>query len=214
MNTNLFCRDGDDGVLKQVGNRKVLYVMATNAEYLDALQSRFTPLICGVGPVEAALSLTRFLAQSERPDHVMSIGSAGSATLTQGDVYQVSAVSYRDMDASAFGFEKGVTPFLQQPALVDLSPLLSSWPMGSISTGANVVSGSGYAAIGADMVDMESWALLRVCQEFDIPFHGLRGISDGAEEVSQYSDWTALLPVIDDRLAQAVDAFEREISAQ
>ena len=102
-------------MLKTVGSRSILYVMAADAEYGPHLQARFTPLVCGVGPVESAVNLTRALT-SERPHIVISLGSAGSRTLEQAEVYEVASVSYRDMDASPLGFEKGRTPFLDLPA--------------------------------------------------------------------------------------------------
>jgi len=55
------------------------------------------------------------------------------------------------------------------------------------------------------MVDMETFAHLRAAQHFGIPLIGLRGISDGAEDLRGLSDWTQYLEVIDGRLAQAVD---------
>ena len=48
-------------------------------------------------------------------------GSAGSRSLEQGEIYQASHVSYRDIDASALGFPKGTTPFLDLPAVIELS---------------------------------------------------------------------------------------------
>lgn len=55
------------------------------------------------------------------------------------------------------------------------------------------------------MVDMESYAVLRSCQRFGLPMIGLRGISDGAEELMQLSDWTQYLHQVDENLALAVD---------
>ena len=43
-------------MLKSVGDKSLLYVMATDAEYGSELKQHFAPLICGVGPVEAALN--------------------------------------------------------------------------------------------------------------------------------------------------------------
>ncbi len=181
--------------------------MATEAEYRAALRTRFKPLICQVGPVEAAMH-TAMALSGRKVDLVVSLGSAGSQTLEQARVYQVSSVSYRDMDASAFGFEKGVTPFLDLPATVTLDHTIPALPAASLSTGANVVSGEAYADIGADMVDMETWAVMRAAHKASVPLIGLRGISDGAEPVSEYSDWTRYLEVIDQRLSEAVDALE------
>ncbi|SIQ73345.1 adenosylhomocysteine nucleosidase [Rhizobium sp. RU20A] len=199
-----------------IGSTRVLYVMAVDAEYGAHLRTRIAPLMTGVGPVEAAVVLTRALAGLEAsghlPDLVVSLGSAGSATLEQTGVYQASSLSYRDMDASAFGFEKGVTPFLDLPATVPLPIRIPDVPAARLSTGANVVSGAAYAAIDADMVDMESFAVLRACQAFGVALIGLRGISDGKAEVKHVGDWTEYLHVIDEKLAAVVDRIEAALA--
>ncbi|HUN11828.1 MAG TPA: 5'-methylthioadenosine/S-adenosylhomocysteine nucleosidase, partial [Rhabdaerophilum sp.] len=179
--------------LLETGGRRFLVIMATEAEYGPALRRRLTPVITGVGPVEAAIGTARALEAcldlETLPDYVLSLGSAGSATLEQGKVYQVTSVSYRDMDASPLGFTKGVTPFLDHPVEMPLPVRLAGIETARLSTGANIVSGAGYATIDADMVDMETFALLRACQHFEVPLIGLRGISDGARELNHYDDW-------------------------
>ena len=196
--------------LVTIDNKRLLFVMAAAAEYGPHLKGRFNPLMTGVGPVEAAIATTFALAnladRDALPSLVVSLGSAGSATLDQARVYQASSVSYRDMDASAFGFEKGRTPFLDLPAKLPLVHTIFGLPMASLSTGANVVSGGAYGGIDAEMVDMETFAVLRACQRFGVPLIGLRGISDGASEVRHIDDWTAYLDLIDERLGLAVDA--------
>lgn len=190
----------------------VLFVMAAEAEYGPALRARIAPLITGVGPVEGAVALTAVLAEMRpRPRLVVSLGSAGSRLLPQAQVYQVSAVAYRDMDASALGFEPGRTPFLDLPARIGLPHRIPGLPEASLSTGANIVSGAAYDRIAEEMVDMETFAHLRAAQRFGIPLIGLRGISDGAEELRQLADWTQYLHVIDQRLAAAVDALQDAI---
>lgn len=59
--------------------------------------------------------------------------------------------------------------------------------------------------IDADMVDMETFAILRACQRFQLPLIGLRGISDGKEELRHVGNWTEYLHVIDENLAITVD---------
>lgn len=195
--------------LKAVAGKKLLFVMAVDAEYGPHLQARFVPLMTGVGPVEAAVSLTKTLselaAQHSLPDLVISLGSAGSRLLEQAEVYQISSVSYRDMDASPLGFEKGRTPFLDLPGTVPLPYLIPGLPSATLSTGANIVSGATYDGIEADLVEMETFAILRACQSFGTPLIGLRGISDGKAELRHVSDWTEYLHVIDEKLANAVD---------
>jgi adenosylhomocysteine nucleosidase len=203
--------------LKIIGDKAVLFVMAAEAEYGPHLRALFTPVMTGVGPVEAAVQLTATLAglvlDGRKPDLVVSLGSAGSAILEQAEVYQAISVSYRDMDASAFGFPKGTTPFLDLPAVVPLDVRISGVKQATLSTGANVVSGAAYATIEADMVDMETFAILRACMNFDIPLVGLRGISDGKAEVNHIDDWTEYLHVIDEKLADAVGAMIAAIEA-
>lgn len=190
--------------------------MAAGAEYGPHLKARFVPLMTGVGPVEAALmtgiALHDLALRGETPDLVVSLGSAGSRICPLGAVIQVASVSWRDMDASPLGFTKGVTPFLDHP--VDL-PLVTplNLPMARLSTGANIVSGSAYDAIDADMVDMETFAVARACERFGVPLMGLRGISDGPGELDHIDSWTALLHLLDERLAMAVDGLAEALAS-
>ncbi|KZB66853.1 5'-methylthioadenosine nucleosidase [Thalassospira lucentensis] len=204
------------GYLHDFAGTNVLFAMAANQEYGPHLEKLFKPLMIGIGPVEAAINLSIALTElklaNDLPDLVVTLGSAGSRTLDQAKVYQVSSVSYRDMDCSALGFERGITPYLNLPAVLDLPYRIPTLPEARLSTGANVVSGDAYNAIDADMVDMETYAVLRVCQKFDVPVIGLRGISDGKEELNTLSDWTTYLHVVDENLAKSVDIIKGQIN--
>jgi adenosylhomocysteine nucleosidase len=201
--------------LKNVAGKTLLYVMAVDAEYGVHLRDSISPLMTGVGPVEAAVTLTRTLAElSSRdslPNLVVSLGSAGSARLEQAEVYQATSDAYRDMDASPLGFEKGATPFLDLPVTVDLPLRIPGVKEASLSTGADIISGATYETIVADMVEMETFAILRACQSFGVPLISLRGISDGKAELKHVDDWTEYLHVIDEKLAAAVDRLENAV---
>ncbi len=198
-----------------ISARRVLFVMAVDAEYGPHLRARFTPLLTGVGPVEAALAtgmaLQALAQQSALPDLVVCLGSAGSRLCPLGDIFQVASVSWRDMDASRLGFTKGVTPFIDHPVDLPLATPLAL-PLARLSTGANIVGGEDYAAIDADMVDMETFAVARACARFDVPLMGLRGISDGPGELDHINSWTALLGLLDERLAAAVDLLPEALA--
>jgi adenosylhomocysteine nucleosidase len=201
------------GRITRIGGGNVLFVMAVEAEYGHYLKRLFTPLMTGVGPVEAGVrmgaELARLKARDILPDLVVSLGSAGSRRLEQTEVYQATCVSYRDMDASPLGFEKGRTPFLDMPATIPLPLRIPGVAEATLSTGAAVVSGAAYAAIAEDMVDMETFAVLRACQLFSLPLVALRGISDGAAELRHVGDWTEYLHVIDEKLAEAIGLLEQ-----
>src|SRR5690606_22355855 len=136
-------------------------LMAATPEYGDALKAQgVVPYFIGVGPILAAKNTTRILMQLEQenalPDLILSIGSAGSAVLEQGSIYQVSQVSYRDMDASPFGFEKGHTPFYDYPAIISINAHINGLPSATLSTGASVihqqgVHGKSFADVEAEM---------------------------------------------------------------
>ncbi|WEJ56618.1 5'-methylthioadenosine/S-adenosylhomocysteine nucleosidase [Devosia sp. FJ2-5-3] len=194
----------------------ILYLMAAEAEYGACLRARIAPVMIGIGPVEAAIATTRALAerQADLPALVVSLGSAGSRTLEHGAVYQAISVCYRDMDASALGFARGVTPLTDLPPTLPLEPQIPGLRPATLSTGANVVTGAAYEAVGEDMVDMETFAVLRACQGFNVPLLALRGISDGAHELKKLTDWTQYLDVVDRNLADAVERIEAHYSGR
>lgn len=197
--------------LERYGAVTVLPVMAAPAEYGEHLRARIDPLMTGIGPVEGAVALAaalaRLEARGETPDLILSLGSCGSRVLDHAAVYQASSVAYRDMDASALGFEKGVTPLLDMPAVLPLPCPIPGVPSARLSTGGNVVSGAAYDAIDAEMVDMETWALVRAAQTFGLPLVALRGVSDGKAELTGLHDWTSTLHLVDENLARAVDGL-------
>ncbi|USI73401.1 5'-methylthioadenosine/S-adenosylhomocysteine nucleosidase [Sphingomonas morindae] len=204
-------------VLHAMRGHSLLFVMATEQEYGAALRARITPLITGVGPVEAGIGLAAALAglaaAGTLPDLIVSLGSAGSVRLAHRAIYQVASVAYRDMDATALGFAPGETPFLPLAPVQPLPLRLPGLPAASLSTGADIVTGAAYDAIAADMVDMESFAYLRAAQRHGVPMIGLRGISDGAEGLATLDQWTEHLAELDAKLAAVIDGLADWIAA-
>lgn len=193
-----------------------LIVMATDLEYGTHLKELdIKPLITGLGPVQAAIALTHALGELRRagrgPDVIINLGSAGSATLQQGAVYRVSQSVYRDMDASAFGFPKGQTPFSPHPPTVESAAIMPGFPSASCSTGASVISD--HTATGADLADMEYAALNEVAMKFGIALIGFKGVSDGAKPLTgELVQWTELLPVIDKNLAVVIAQLKARLN--
>lgn len=190
----------------------VMFVMASPAEYGPALKARIKPLICGIGIVEALTVVGRAFGRLEAagtlPDLVVSLGSAGSRNLQQGKIYQVSEVSWRDIDASPIGYKPGEVPSTGLPIALPMTAQMPDFDKASLSTGSDFVSGDGWARIDADMVDMETYGLARLCAGYDLPLLGLRGISDGAKELTRLGDWTEALPHIDRGLAETLQRLE------
>lgn len=203
--------------LTKLAGRDLLFVMAAPAEFGPHLQARIEPLIIGVGPIEAAVHTATALAQltheGRRPDLVVSLGSAGSARLDHCGLYQASHVAWRDIDASPLGFPKGKTPLLDLPEVLELPHAIPGIAQATLSTGANIVSGAAYEAIAQDMVDMETFAVLRACMVAGVPLVALRGISDGKSELTGLHDWHEYLHIVDEKLGEAVDLLENALKS-
>jgi len=190
----------------------VLFAMASEPELGPALRALVAPLITGVGPVEAASAVAETLAElaagGQKHDQIVSMGSAGSNRLPQAEIFQVRSARYRDMDASPLGFEKGVTPFLDGPAELTVTQRLPGIAPATISTGGATVNGATYEMIGADMADMETYAVMRAAWRAGVPVITLRGISDGVEPLERLADWTRYLAEIDEKLAAVISGLD------
>lgn len=200
-----------------VGRVRVLHVMAAEAEYGEELRARISPLLTGVGPVEAGVvvadALARLAATDAAPEVVITLGSAGSAVHPRGSVHQVASVSWRDIDASVLGIPAGETPFLDLAAEQPIPWQVPDVSSTRLSTGADVVSGNAYERIDAELVDMETWGVLRACQRADVALIGLRGVSDGDAELEGVGDWRDHLAGVDVVLAQTLDRVHAAIAA-
>ena len=204
-------------LIADIAGLKVLFAMAAEPEYGPHLQVAIKPLMMGVGPVEAAAAVGGTLgalsAGRRLPDLVFCLGSAGSRTLEHAAIYQVASVSYRDVDASVLGVEKGVVPFLGEPRVLEIPYRLPDIPAASLSTGGAVIAGAAYNAIDADMVDMETYAVVRAARRFGVPTIGLRGISDGQGALTGMQDWREYLHVLDEKFASAIAAFRGHVAS-
>ncbi|MEM6603548.1 MAG: 5'-methylthioadenosine/S-adenosylhomocysteine nucleosidase [Pseudomonadota bacterium] len=202
---------------------RIMTLMAAEAEYGDYMKAaEINPKIIGVGPIEAAFNTTRFIMEAiqadKKPDIIFSVGSAGSNILKRGEIYQIHAVSYRDMDASPFGFKRGVTPFVDYPATFELPILFQDAPKASLSTGAAIIDASGstgnkFEDISEECVDMESYAVCRAALHFKIPVIGLRGITDGEEQVQGEECWKEYLQVIDQKITGYYERIRKDSSS-
>jgi len=145
-------------------------------------------LYTGVGKVNATYKLTQKFGKhgSYVPyDLVINYGTAGSQIwkYSKGDLVDCTRFVQRDMDVSGLGFKLGQTPFDDTPIIIetksDLNPI-----------GKNVLCGSGDSFVTidqfnwknlVDVVDMEAYALAKVCKLYDVPFISFKYITDEAD---------------------------------
>ena len=151
----------------------------------------------GVGKVNAART-TQVMLHSFDIAYVINLGAGGSinSLLNIGDVLIAKQVVQHDFDITAFGHSKGYISGVGDKIICDrdlvneMEQIIQSIPernyqikMGTIATGDIFCSESWMkdkirAKFGADVVDMESGAIAQVCYLDNVPFIGIRSISD------------------------------------
>jgi adenosylhomocysteine nucleosidase len=169
----------------------VVVVMALAAESVGVFEEAGVPVLyCGVGKVNAAIALTRELCRYRHAAQplplVLNFGSAGSRVHDRGSLLACHEFVQRDMDARGIGFAMGETPF-------DAAPLrLSFEPRFPQLRAAVCGSGDSFATTVCEMdcavVDMEAYALAKVCWHEKAPFGCVKYVTDGADHAAA-NDW-------------------------
>jgi len=152
-------------------------------------------LYTGLGKVNAAYRLARALAQ-HRAQHgdvprVVNFGTAGSPTLPAGSLVGCRRFVQRDMDVSGLGFPIGTTPFEDVPATLEFPRLFADLPEGVCGSGDRFETGK--PIVACDVIDMEAYALAKVCHLEGAAFAAAKFVTDGADGNAGV-DWQENLP--------------------
>ena len=195
----------------KVMSKNILIVCALEVEtqgQLDHLGPHDI-LYTGVGKVNATYELTKRLSVEGSINHdvrktlVINYGTAGSRKIKKKTLVDCTKFIQRDMDVTGLGFMRGETPFEKEPPLMlesksDFNPI-----------GRNATCGTGDCFVEdksqyyGEVVDMEAYALAKVCYNYDIPFISFKYITDGADEQA-HEDWEA-------NLADGIQEFKSQV---
>lgn len=179
-----------------------LVVMALRLESQGVFERAGIPvLFTGVGKVNATHALTRRLADYRcaglPPPHIINFGTAGSRLHGAGALIECRAFVQRDMDVSGLGVPLGTTPFEDIPARLEVSTTFAHLTQGVCA------SGDSFAMIAcapeADVIDMEAYALAKVCRLEQARFTAVKYVTDGADSAAA-NDWHS-------NFHRAADAF-------
>jgi adenosylhomocysteine nucleosidase len=178
-----------------MGDGSWLVVMALPMEAQDVFESAGIPVLyTGVGKVNAAMTLARTLAairQAGRPvPGVVNFGSAGSPRFPPGTLVSCTSFHQRDMDVSGLGFPPGETPFEKTPAVLECASPFTGLPWVRCGTGDCFETGG--KLLDFDVVDMEAYALAKVCHSEGTTFACAKFVSDGADHAAA-TDWQSNL---------------------
>jgi adenosylhomocysteine nucleosidase len=175
----------------QVAFPRTRVVMALPAESDGVFEEAGVPVLyCGVGKVNAAIALTRELCRyvhaHEPLPLVLNFGTAGSRVHATGALLACHEFIQRDMDVRGLGFAMGVTPFDAAPLALRFEPVFTHL------LPAICGSGDSFATVGRDAdcaaIDMEAYALAKVCWLEGAEFACVKYVTDGADHAAA-ADW-------------------------
>ena len=155
--------------------KKIVFIVALENELPQKELPRFKIEYSGVGKINATYK-TLEVIKNDRPDLIINYGTAGSLRRDLKGLHEVSKFLQRDMDATPLGFRMGETPF---DSISDIDFGRTGL---SCSTGDNFVTSS--PLLESDLVDMEAYAIAKVCWLSRVDFMCFKYISDGADSDS------------------------------
>jgi adenosylhomocysteine nucleosidase len=147
-------------------------------------------LFCGVGKINAALSLANAInkcaVRAEPLSLVVNFGTVGSRVHPTGTLLACHEFVQRDMDVRALGFPLGVTPYDETPALLQFEPEFASLPTAVCGSGDSFAVSD--VELACTVVDMEAYALAKVCHLAGVRFACAKYVTDGADGAAP-EDW-------------------------
>jgi adenosylhomocysteine nucleosidase len=188
-----------------VMEKNILIVSALEVETQGKLDD-WDVIYTGVGKINATMTLVDRLTDYNyvKPDLVINYGTAGSRKIKKKTLVDCTKFVQRDMDVTGLGFLRGETPFEQDPPVIIQPQHIDFNPIGR-----NATCGTGDCFVEdksqyyGEVVDMEAYALAKVCYLYGVPFISFKYITDGADEQA-HEDWEA-------NLADGIVEFQKKV---
>lgn len=162
-----------------------MIIMVAIKEEVPTLRDKSNLILTGVGKINAAHATTKAILQYENatgklPEIVINYGTAGSISDVKGLV-ECSGFIERDMDCTPLDFPKYKTPFEDGEDIIGEKGIVCG-------TGDSFVIDKDELIKDMQIVDMEAYAIAKVCKNLNIPFRSFKYISDEANE-NAGKDW-------------------------
>ena len=149
----------------------------------------------GVGKINATYNTLK-LIQVHKPKIIVNYGTAGAINTKLKGIVECTKFYQRDMDVRGLDFKLGETPFDK------VKEIIISDSGYSCGTGDSFVNQK--IEMEVDVVDMEAYAIAKVCMLENIEFKCFKYISDNADENAN-NDWNT-------NLALGAEAFAKMIN--
>ena len=134
----------------------------------------------GVGKINATYNTLK-LIDIHKPKLIVNYGTAGAINRKLKGIVECTKFYQRDMDIRSLDFELGETPF------DNIKEIIISKNGFSCGTGDNFVNKK--IDMKVDVVDMEAYAIAKVCKFEKIEFRCFKYISDNADKNAKI-DWS------------------------
>ena len=158
----------------------IVTALADEAEGLN----EFAPVIhTGIGKINACIKLYEAIVKYS-PELVINYGTAGGITDLIG-LHKVAHFVQADMDVRGLDFPRGITPLMNE-VLPEKQGIVLGTSDSFITDANKQLDGLG---IEIDLVDMEAYALMKVCKHHHVAFEAYKFISDNANEEAG-TQWT------------------------
>ncbi len=151
----------------------------------------------GVGKINAAFKTAEIINEFS-PALIINYGTAGSLQDGLSGLVEATQFFQRDMTVEALGFETGETPF------DDIIDIDFGRKGHSCGTGDSFVTQA--PKIRTDIVDMEAYAIAKICHLKQVDFRCFKYISDNADEGAATS-WQ-------ENIAKGKTLFAEKITAE
>ncbi|HEX5420205.1 MAG TPA: 5'-nucleosidase [Gammaproteobacteria bacterium] len=168
-----------------------LVVMALRLEGQEIFERAGVPVVyTGVGKINAAWALTRKLCEYRHAGLalplVLNFGTTGSRCFATHAVVACSAFVQHDMDVTGLGVARGTTPYDDSPAKLAFPQVFPQLTPAVCGTGDCFQTSE--ISVLCEVVDMEAYALAKVCYLEGARFACVKYVTDGADHAAG-SDW-------------------------
>ncbi|MFN8944914.1 MAG: 5'-nucleosidase [Pseudobdellovibrionaceae bacterium] len=181
---------------------KICLIMAMEMESQGVFESRgIYPFYCDIGKVNAAYAALKAIHDGAKI--ILNLGTAGSHRFPTHDIVHVRTFVQRDFDLTPLGMPLGQIPVDQIPGAVDISFLPNKV---TAICGTGDCFQVGPPKLSCDLVDMEGYAIAKVCALEKTPMYSVKYITDGSDE-NAHNDWRANLKISSIKLFESLEEF-------
>lgn len=172
--------------MQRLKKENVILVVACKEESNGLLEKLGSEIVyTGIGKVNAAYNLTKVLTERKMtnnlPKYVINVGSCGSKKFKKGSLVACNRFIQKDMDCVAFGYKLGQTPSDNLPYVIEHDKIIDNLQYAVCGSGDKFETEE-CEIQEIDVVEMEAYALAKVCKLENINFISVKYITDGLDD--------------------------------